>query len=94
MQLNIIMALIKCNSCGQMISDQAKNCPKCGAYVSSPSVVSQKFKMQWGWFVIALIVPPILGVIYYFIDKGKNPNRAKSVLYGALISFVIYMCLF
>ena len=24
------MALIKCKSCGQMISDRAEKCPKCG----------------------------------------------------------------
>lgn len=30
------MALIKCSSCGQMISDKAKNCPKCGTPVEIP----------------------------------------------------------
>lgn len=31
------MALIKCNHCGQMVSDKAKVCPKCGTLVRSNS---------------------------------------------------------
>ena len=30
------MALIKCNECGQMVSDKASNCPKCGAPIDHP----------------------------------------------------------
>jgi rubrerythrin len=29
------MALIKCNECGQIVSDRATTCPKCGAPISS-----------------------------------------------------------
>lgn len=31
------MALIKCNECGQMVSDKASTCPKCGAPIE-PSI--------------------------------------------------------
>jgi len=30
------MALIKCNECGQMVSDKASTCPKCGAPIEPP----------------------------------------------------------
>lgn len=30
------MALIKCNECGQMVSDKASNCPQCGAPIDHP----------------------------------------------------------
>ena len=30
------MALIKCTECGQMVSDKASTCPKCGAPIVVP----------------------------------------------------------
>lgn len=30
------MSLIKCNECGQMVSDKASNCPQCGAPIDHP----------------------------------------------------------
>ena len=39
-----VMALIKCNECGQMLSDKAKTCPNCGApveYAETQCIESQ-----------------------------------------------------
>lgn len=33
-----VMALIKCNECGQMVSDKASNCPQCGAPINTQIV--------------------------------------------------------
>ena len=32
------MALIKCEECGQMVSDKASDCPHCGCPVEAPMV--------------------------------------------------------
>lgn len=35
------MALIKCRECGQMVSDKAKQCLKCGAPIEKPEYCAE-----------------------------------------------------
>lgn len=35
------MALIKCRECGQMVSDKAKQCLKCGALIEKPEYCAE-----------------------------------------------------
>lgn len=94
------MALIKCCECGQMISDRAEKCPKCGNPVDKGLQVNQSYKVDnqskfhFGWFLLYTLVPPIIGVFVFLLQKDKRPRMAYSALYGAILSFVFYMLMF
>ncbi len=32
---------------------------------------------------------PVIGVIFYFIESGKNPKKAKAILGGLKILFIL-----
>lgn len=63
------MALIKCNECGNEVSDKAMSCPKCGAPIASAQETkaagtqiktvqetSKKFKLQSILSVLLIII--------------------------------------
>jgi hypothetical protein len=68
------MALVKCQECGKEISDQAANCPHCGAPRQASSTKkepSQAEKIQ-GSVTLVLIVA---AVIWYFWPADRSAHQ-------------------
>ncbi len=59
--------IIKCKSCGNDVSSNAKSCPNCGEKNKKPL-----FKKWWFWLIIALIV------IFAFGSSGESNNESES----------------
>lgn len=88
------MALIKCKQCGQMISDRAIKCPKCGTPVwaaqrqedrfasasNSPKdiVVETKSSNKTVLYVIIGILVAALGVLGYFLLKSDKNDNQTN----------------
>ncbi len=86
------MALIKCTGCGQMISDRASICPRCGCPVNNEQQVPQNSNMVppptyyyndnrrnnniWPYVVIAVLLVALVGGGFYFYDKNKQQELA------------------
>ncbi len=86
------MALIKCTECGQMISDRASICPRCGCPVNNEQQVPQNSNMVppptyyyndnrrnnniWPYVVIAVLLVALVGGGFYFYDKNKQQELA------------------
>lgn len=86
------MALIKCPQCGAMISDRAKQCPKCGWIPKIPSKketaesapqpttqgeTSQKpFKGKM--VIIAVGIVALIAVVMVMLSTGKSENSENS----------------
>ena len=68
------MALIKCNECGNMISDKATKCPKCGCPTTkgTESHIPQE--------------TPQVQPVYYEEEEG---GRSRKWLYGIIILLVV-----
>ena len=78
------MALIKCRECGQLISDRAVVCPKCGAPQTTPRwqpqeadptptiyVQEEKKSNAWLFIVVALLVAVIGGLAYWIFNESQ-----------------------
>lgn len=74
-----------CKNCGSEISKEAYVCPKCGAKVKD---AKQEDKPSVGFNILALLFP-IVGLILYFTWKNNTPNKAKSILTCAIISWAL-----
>lgn len=83
------MALIQCKECGQMISDKAKSCPKCGCPVSYASQVPPQ-KSQFSesfnerkksspviWLLLLLLIV-IVGAIIYILVSPSDASKANA----------------
>ncbi len=88
------MALIKCKECGNMISDKAKACPKCGCPLDAYSdpqpqenndyipdyYPEDNHKKRNRYIIIALIVVVILGGVGYLLfGVGKKVTPEEQV---------------
>ncbi len=58
------MALIKCKDCGNNVSTDAKNCPKCGAKITQPT-------SKTTWVIGAIVLSMI------FIGLSKSPSNSQ-----------------
>ena len=86
-----IMALVHCRECGEMISETAPTCPKCGANQrpsGSASSGSVDLDPSTGLNILSFLVP-LVGLILYLVEKDKSPRRAKACGKWALIGFVV-----
>lgn len=87
------MALIKCPGCGNMISSQAPNCPRCGCpvgysgnlqYTNNGIRVPYKKNNnseKWLYAVLALLLTLLLGFVAYLLfnkDKGAEGNTPTT----------------
>lgn len=83
------MALLKCNECGNMVSENADKCPVCGNPIRLIKKVNtaekkqkEKFlkksnKKQWMWGIgLVVIITCIVGVIF----GVKNSRRDRNVI--------------
>jgi len=68
------MALIKCEDCGQMVSDKENACPNCGCPMS-------KAKSKRGLYVIlgiVLLAAVVAAIAYLYQDLAKKEAKAKA----------------
>ena len=76
------MALIQCRECGQMISDQAHSCPKCGCPVNSSVNNTRLGNNSWEdtQFMGApdneVVIPPL-----YYTETPQEKSGSNKVLY-------------
>ena len=85
------MALIKCTKCGQMISDKASKCPKCGCLIEQgiedvASHPSDKRESATGWnpkpllyILIVILVAIISGLAVWYFTNSKGLADADEV---------------
>lgn len=68
------MALVKCTKCGNMISDKARTCPKCGANVRTDYILKEeKPKSSSGvWWLLAVVVIIAAALLFTFSQKGSG----------------------
>lgn len=71
------MALIKCNECGNMISDRATKCPKCGCPItkgSKPHIHQETPQVQPS---------------YYDDKKGRSSSKWLYGIVGVLVALLV-----
>jgi len=59
------MALIKCDKCGNQVSDTAGACPRCGAPVIDR--MGRELKGQLAYIVLTVVVAIISGIVTLLI---------------------------
>jgi DNA-directed RNA polymerase subunit RPC12/RpoP len=97
------MALIKCNECGQEISDKATACPKCGKPTGlvikrkSPSIafLGNFFFGGWaGYFYVGEYVLGVIFLITFIYDVYTTfLGRSHFELFDIFISLVLMFLL-
>lgn len=90
------MALVHCRECGEMISESAPTCPKCGAKQNigtGLNVKADDFKAgSTGLKVLSFLIP-IAGLILFLVKGKEEPMAAKSYGLWALAGFVLAVLL-
>lgn len=87
------MALIKCNECGQSVSDKADSCPNCGNPIAGASGHKRYYGHheshqasrvaninKWLWALVALLIVGISILGYFLFDKDQSTNRRNDVI--------------
>ena len=75
--------MIKCGSCGNDISSDAKSCPNCGAKVKKPI-----YKKWWFWLIIAILFIAVVsaaGGDDSDVSSGSN-NSVESTEAAIVVS--------
>lgn len=83
------MALIRCNNCGNMISDRAAKCPKCGIHITTAQTYDASPNSLTGnspsknnnnilYLVLAFLFVVILALLGYVIWANKD-SKTKEV---------------
>lgn len=79
------MALIKCNECGNMISDRATKCPKCGCPIGNVGIsqgeiidAEPKKRKGWIWALVVALLCLIGGGGFFAYSHWGNKNSAES----------------
>ena len=74
------MALIKCTECGQMISDKATRCPKCGCPIMKQNVEQHNVNMN--------PQPMHQQPVYYEEGNGGNSNKWLYAVIALLLATI------
>ena len=79
-----------CSSCGNQEDSEKTHCSKCGISLatSSGSAGLQRQRSNW-WYLLAIFISPIGGIIAYFVIKNDDPSKAKNCLFLGFIIFAI-----
>jgi len=82
--------MIYCSSCGNDENSEKEFCSKCGSKLigSSGSTGLQKQRSNW-WYLLAILLTPLGGIIAYFVIKNDDPSKAKNCLLLGFILFAI-----
>ncbi|WP_310378220.1 zinc-ribbon domain-containing protein [Flavobacterium sp.] len=76
------MALVNCSECNTKISDEAKNCPKCGAPVDLEKIKIKKNQTSKGCLMFIVIVIFIAVLVNTCNKTGsENTNSTTETLY-------------
>lgn len=86
-----------CGNCGSKLKEGAKFCPSCGSETKGEKrVVSQNNNSNTDAnakvnviFVIASFFVPILGLIFFSLDKDKNPKNSRACAIAGIVGFVL-----
>jgi len=91
----------KCLHCGDICEDNVTICPKCGALVetyTSHKEYMDVYHVNHGkklknkkvilWFLLGLILPYIGFIVSWIIYDGER-EKAKALIFGAIVSTVI-----
>lgn len=81
------MSLIKCKECGKEISDNASNCPNCGAKNKNNNKEASK-----GLKIICFLIP-IIGIIIFAINISTKPKYAKGCLIASMIPTLVLIAI-
>jgi len=73
-----------CSNCGAEIDVKAKICPKCG--VEQVPIVE---KVSSLWYLVPLFLGIIGGLIAWFVNKDRNPRKARNFLIFGLIWTIV-----
>jgi len=79
-----------CSSCGNEENSEKAFCSKCGSSLGgdSRSTGMLKQRSNW-WYLLAILLTPIGGIIAYFVIKNDDPAKAKNCLMLGFILFAI-----
>ena len=87
------MALIRCTECGQMVSDKASRCPKCGCPTKKETVQHQdnapsnvtpvydeeeSHSKKWPYVVIAALLAALVGGGYWWYSQSKGDQEVRQ----------------
>jgi type II secretory pathway pseudopilin PulG/RNA polymerase subunit RPABC4/transcription elongation factor Spt4 len=75
-----------CSNCGAEIDIKAKICPKCG--VEQPLIPE---KVSNWWYVLAIFLGIIGGIIAWAVNKDRNPKKAIRFLIVGLVLPAIFI---
>lgn len=83
-----------CPRCGQEVNPNAVVCVNCGSALPQqvPYGNANDDVASTGMKVLAFFIP-LVGIILYFTERNLHPNKAKSLLKVALISWGIWFVL-
>ena len=79
-----------CSSCGNEENFEKVFCSKCGSKLigNSGSTGLQRQRSNW-WYLLAILLTPLGGIIAYFVIKNDAPSKAKNCLLLGFILFAI-----
>ena len=69
-----------CSNCGAEIDIRAKICPKCG--VEQVPLVEEVSSL---WYLVPFFLTWIGGLIAWYVNKDRNPRKARNFLIFGLI---------
>ena len=72
-----------CKKCGAEISEQASECPRCGAAQTPQTADNGGF--LWGLLGFCI---PLVGLILFLAWKDTKPKTSKAAGMGALVSVI------
>jgi uncharacterized Tic20 family protein len=73
-----------CSNCGAEIDPKAKICPKCG--VEQTPLIEN---VSSAWYLVPFFFEIIGGLIAWFVNKDRNPKKARNFLIFGLIWTVV-----
>lgn len=88
-----------CRNCGKDIEVVGVECPNCHTKVMASSITDKEsvkhFKMDYdarsNSLLLLCVVVPIVGYVYYFLNRSERRLASSSALTGALIGTVIIL---
>ena len=77
-----------CSRCGNQEESEKSFCSKCGVRLSGESGTGklQRSRSNW-WYLLAILIAPIGGIIAFFAIRNDDPSKAKNCL---ILGFIIF----
>ena len=79
-----------CSKCGNQEESEKTFCSKCGSSLGGQSGPAglQRTRSNW-WYLLAIFIAPIGGIIAFFVIRNDDPPKAKNCLILGFIVFAI-----